>query len=134
MKGVNKMLFRKISLLLFVVLFASSCSVYMAAKKEGTSQDELQQCRTRGCILSKGVEVVSSEKTESGELIETYKVMQKKGSTARAIMHGLLDVATLGIWEVAGTPIEGAAGKKEYFSIKVYYDKEENIKKVELLQ
>ncbi|MEW6214676.1 MAG: hypothetical protein AB1478_05655 [Nitrospirota bacterium] len=128
------MIFRKISLLLVTVLCLSSCSVFMAAKHEGTSPEEIQQCRTRGCLLAKGVEVISSEKNVDGELIDTCKVMKKKGSTARAIMHGLLDVATLGIWEVAGTPIEGATGKKEYFTIRVYYDKEENIKKVELLQ
>ena len=64
----------------------------------------------------------------------TYKVRAKKGSTARAVMHGLLDVSTLGVWEVAGTPIEGAKGKKKFFAIKVYYDKNENIKKIELLQ
>ena len=112
----------------------TSCSVYMAAKKEGVSINEIQQCKTRACLIAKGAETISSERNKQGELIETYKVRKEKGSVARAAMHGVLDIATLGIWEVAGTPIEGAKGKKKFFAIKVYYDKEENIKKVELIQ
>ena len=119
---------------LIALFFIDSCSVYMAAKHEGTTIEEAQTCKTRACLHSKGVEVISSEKNDCGELIETCKIMQKKGSTSRAVMHGILDVATIGIWEAAGTPIEGAAGEKKYFSVKVYYDKDENIKKIELLQ
>jgi len=117
------------------VLILSSCSVFMAAKKEGASIEELSQCKTRTCLLSKGAIPVDSKKGEDGLLIEeSYQVQKPKGSAARAAMHGLLDVATLGIWEVAGTPIEGSMGKKEMYSIKVYYENGENIKKVELAQ
>lgn len=49
-------------------------------------------------------------------------------------MHGVLDVATWGLWEIVGTPVEGQLGKKETVPIRVYYDKDENIKKVELRQ
>jgi len=123
-----------ISILLSLLLI-TSCSVFMAAKKEGVSIDELSQCKTRTCLITKGAIPIDSKKNEDGILIEeTYKVQKPKGSTARAAMHGLLDVATLGIWEVAGTPIEGCKGKTRYYSIKVYYDKEENIKKIELVQ
>ncbi len=125
---------KKIIFLLIFTFMLTSCSVYMAAKKEGASIEEIQQCKTRTCLIAKGAEPISSEKNGEGELIETYKVRSKKGSAARAAMHGLLDVATLGIWEVAGTPIEGAKGKKKFFAIKVYYDQKENIKKVELVQ
>ncbi len=36
-------------------------------------------------------------------------------------MHGLLDVATFGIWEVAGTPIEGKK-RGGFYVFKVEYD------------
>lgn len=124
--------------LLFVILVAtillSGCSVFMAAKKEGVSIDELSQCRTRGCVISKGAVPTKTEKTEQGDTIEVYSVQARKGSTGRAVMHGVLDVFTLGIWEVAGTPMEGAMGEKKFYSIKVTYDKDENVKKVEMLQ
>ncbi len=48
-------------------------------------------------------------------------------------MHGLLDVATIGLWEVAGTPMEGAMGKKKYYGIRVTFDENENVKKMEVL-
>ncbi len=42
-------------------------------------------------------------------------------------MHGLLDVATLGIWEVAGTPIEGTKNNERFYVYKVQYDHEGNV-------
>lgn len=125
-------------LLCFIILFVfilTSCSVFMAAKKEGVSIDQLSQCKTRPCLISKGAIPIDSKKNNGGILTEeTYQVQKPKGSTSRAVMHGCLDVLTIGIWEVAGTPIEGSKGKKEMYSIKVHYEKGENIKAIELMQ
>jgi len=93
-----------------IILF-SGCSVKMAAQKEGTTTQELRGCATDGCLQAKGCILLGTRETEEG-IIKTYKFIQKRGSTARAVMHGILDVATLGLWEVAGTPIEGAQEKK----------------------
>jgi hypothetical protein len=114
-------------------ILLSGCSVFMAAKREGVGIDELSQCRTRSCVTSKGAVPTKTEKNEQGDTTEVYTVQARKGSTARAVMHGVLDVFTLGIWEVAGTPMEGVMGEKKYYSIRVIYDKEENVKKVEIL-
>ncbi|HYA76272.1 MAG TPA: hypothetical protein VED83_05120 [Burkholderiaceae bacterium] len=58
-----------------------------------------------------------------------------QGSTGRAVMHGLLDVATLGIWEVAGTPIESSYDKEKYYAIRVTYETgTENFKQIALAQ
>lgn len=108
----------------------------MAAKTEGTSLEQLQTCKTRACVIAQpGVEIISSKKDNKERIVEeTYKVTLKKGSTARAVMHGVLDVATLGLWEVAGTPMEGKLGEKKILVIKIYYDENENIEKVELVK
>jgi len=98
------------------------------------SIDELSQCRTRSCVISKGAVPIKTEKNEQGDTIEVYNVQARRGSTARAVMHGVLGVFTFGIWEVAGTPIEGSLGEKKYYSIKITYDKEDNVKKVEMMQ
>ena len=130
------MISRYLVILLLCVFCLSSagCSVYMASKKEGTSIEQVNQAKTRGAIRAQqGVEVISTDKNEDGELIEVYKIKEPKGSTSRAVMHGLLDVATLGIWEIAGTPIEGSQEDK-FYSVKIYYDKDENVKKTELLK
>ena len=123
-----------LSIVLVGTILLSGCSVFMASKKEGVSIDELSQCRTRSCVISKGAVPTKTEKNEQGETIEDYTVQARTGSTARAVMHGVLDVFTLGIWEVAGTPIEGAKGEKKHYSIRIIYDKDENVKKVEMLQ
>lgn len=120
-----------IGLLLLCAL--SSCSVVMAAKKEGTSIDKVQACRTRGQFISRGAVVVSSERLPSGELVEVYQYKNETGSAARALMHGALDVGTCGLWEVVGTPIEVCSNDNTYFCVKVYYDQEEHVKRMELL-
>ena len=122
-------------IVLLFVFILTSCSVFMAAKKEGVSIDQLSQCRTRSCLISKGAIPIDSKTNDDGILIEeTYQAQKPKGSASRAAMHGCLDVLTLGIWEVAGTPIEGSKGKKEMYSIKVHYENGENIKNIELVQ
>ncbi len=104
----------------------------MAANKSGNDISKVQSSRTRGQVLSTGAKIIASEKDADGCLVETYQLQKEKGSIARAIMHGVLDVSTLGVWEAVGTPIEGSMNKKEYVSFKVFYDKNEGIKKIEL--
>jgi hypothetical protein len=123
---------QKLALGAIVLGMLSSCSVVMAARKEGVNIEKIQNSRTRGQLISCGVTVISSEKSYSGELVEVYQIQKERGSAARALMHGALDVGTCGLWEVIGTPIE-ACDTKEYFVIKVFYDLNENIKKIELL-
>ena len=109
----------------------SSCSVVMAAKKEGTTVAKVQQCRTRSQFIAQGASIMSSERQANGDLIEIYRFKKERGSVARAFMHGVLDVSTCGLWEVVGTPIEGC-DSDEYFCLKVTYDGEENIKNISL--
>ncbi len=91
--------------------------------------------KTRGCLLVNGGIVISSKENENGDIInETIRFKKKKGSTPRAVMHGVFDVATMGLWEIVGTPIEGHVGKDEMFVLDIYYDKDGNIKKAELVQ
>jgi hypothetical protein len=46
-------------------------------------------------------------------------------SPARAIGHGAMDVLTLGIWEVIGTPIEAWTGQTH--SLAVIYDASDRV-------
>lgn len=109
----------------------SSCSVAMAAKKDGSSIQKIQKCHNRMNFLALGGSVISSETLENGDLVETYTFKTEKGSISRAVMHGLLDISTCCIWEVIGTPIEGSYSN-DFFSVKVIYDKDENIKSIML--
>ncbi len=112
---------RKIVIILSC-LYLTACSVVMAAKSGGVDPKEFTKCRTRECILVTGATPVDIEKNKLGKRTsETFQANMPTGSAARAAMHGLLDVSTLGIWEVAGTPIEAVKGKKQKYILVVQY-------------
>jgi hypothetical protein len=111
-------------LLIFLSLtpLLSGCSVVMSARKSGSSIEDISSCTTRNCLLTKSAVPLSHVTRKDGRLIsEDFKVQQPKGSVARAGMHGALDVATGGLWEVIGTPIEIVEGQKKYYIIHVTY-------------
>ena len=118
------------------MLLLTSCSVFMAANKSGVSIEKINECRTRGCLIADGAIPISSKKNKDGSLAEeVFQVKKPTGSTSRAVMHGALDVATMGIWEVAGTPMEGVMGQKEMYAIKALYKGNgEDISAIQLVQ
>lgn len=124
--------------LLLAVFFLSSCAVIpftadMTAKNEGTTIEELRACKTRNCLLLKDVQVLTTETDKENCIVEVYKARKKKG-TFRRVMYGLSD-ATRQELSSTGLPVKRpAAINPEFFSVKAVYDKDENIKKVELLQ
>ncbi len=124
---------KKIILCLMILIVSSSCSVIMAANKEGVGITEIQNCRTRAQVICTGAALVDSRHLPNGEWMEIFQVQKERGSAARAFMHGVLDVSTFGLWEVVGTPIEACTNKKDYFFIRVTYDQQENIQRMELL-
>lgn len=122
-----------LALAAFFALTLTGCSVKMAADKKGTDLAELQECETRTCLEIKGAEPISVDKYRNDPQIQAYKVRKSTGSTARAVMHGVLDVATLGLWEVAGTPMEGHFNEDEYYGLRVTFESDaETIRTIEL--
>jgi hypothetical protein len=117
-------------------LLLTSCSVFMAANHKGEDMTKLSTCKTKECLIAKGATVISSKKDKNGYLTEeVYQIRKPTGSTPRALMHGLLDISTLGIWEVVGTPMELVLNKKEMCIFKVIYkNKGEEIQAVQLAQ
>lgn len=118
--------------LLMVVSF-SSCSVVMASRKNGIEVHELQSFRSRGEFISANPQVISTERLESGEIVEVYQFKQATGSAGRAVMHALLDVSSAGIWEVVGTPLEGYYNQSDYFTLRVTYNESDIATRVEIL-
>lgn len=109
-------------LVFLLSLSLSACSVVMAARSNGVSPKQLSQCKTRSCVIATGVTPIEKHKNKQGKLTsENFRANMPTGSAARAAMHGLLDVSTLGIWEVAGTPIEAVKGKKTGYVVVVKY-------------
>lgn len=98
----------------------SGCAVYMAADKEGVDIDDVIACQTRTCLIARGAEPLAAMKFDEPN-IAAYRVRKATGSALRAFAHGVLDVATLGLWEIVGTPLEGALDKTRYYGLKVAF-------------
>lgn len=119
-----------------LALCLSSCSVYMAANQEDKKDlTVLNQGTPRSLVLGKLGQPVSSEK-ENGRRKDYFNFTQGySGGTkaARAVGHGVMDVLTLGIWEIIGTPVEGAADGQK-MTVEVSYDKEDKIEEVKVFE
>ncbi|KTC94530.1 hypothetical protein Lery_2697 [Legionella erythra] len=113
----------------------SSCAVYKAAENKGVSPNDISRCDTRVCFLSHGMKPVEHSQLKNGQYLEIYRAQSRKSGLnyIRAAGHGALDVATLGIWEVAGTPIESAiSNNRGYVVARVVYRNKEADKAVDV--
>ena len=128
---------RRVSFLCILVLLLSqaSCAVVKAGKSGGTDMKDFLQSETRGAVLSHdGVEILQTERNDNGVITsEDYFVQKKKGSVFRAIMHGVLDLATLGAWEIIGTPVEMSKEGKEGVPVRVFYTEDGKTVKMEFI-
>ncbi len=124
-----------LSSLLLILLLAligptSGCSVGMALS--GKKDPDLSVVRTgasRGEIelqLGKPTQTVTLDNNRRAD-VYAYEIGNEP-SGGRAVAHGVMDVLTLGIWEVVGTPVELAQGDKHQLTI-IYdqYDKVEAV-------
>ena len=105
------------------------CSVGMAMS--GKKQPELGAVRvgaTRGEIelhLGSPVEIAEV----NGKRVDIYEYeLGNEPSAGRAIGHGVMDILTLGIWEVVGSPIEGFQGEKKRLIIT--YNKDDIVESI----
>ncbi len=111
--------------LMILNMCCTGCSVYQTASDEGISPDCVIASKNRNDLLSCGMELISEASLSNGKYLETYRGLASKSGLnyLRALGYGILDVATLGIWEAAGTPIEGAITKqgKRYIMATILY-------------
>lgn len=100
------------------------CSAYMAANQPGPKDLSLLNKGTpRAKLIAEYGAPVHSE-TKDGTRRDIFKF--KHGyhggvKAARAVAHGAATVATLGLWEIVGTPTEGYLNGTE-LSAEVQYD------------
>ncbi|NPV03853.1 MAG: hypothetical protein HPY67_03880 [Syntrophaceae bacterium] len=126
-----------IAAVLFVVLLACpGCSVFMAAKQPDLKNEELFKVGTpRGALLAEFGNPISSE-VKDGKKCEIFKFIQGYSTGAkagRAVFHGVMDVLTIGIWEVVGTPTEGVfSGDEKVYQVK--YDENDRVCEVTALK
>lgn len=64
-------------------------------------------------------------------MIATYEyIVGNEPSTGRAVGHAAMDVLTLGVWEIIGTPIE-AMNQGEKINVTIRYDSDGNATNVQ---
>ena len=106
--------------LYIILLFSiSGCSVGMAMSgKEDPNFAAFRVGSTRGEVELQLGSPVSSVTIPEGKRVDVYEYeIGNKQSATRAIYHGVLDVLTVGLWEIIGTPIEGSIGEKKRVAI-----------------
>ena len=114
------------------LVIGCSSAAEMAAKHEGVSVSDIEDCETRLCFLKLGPEILDKKENGDGSRTEIYRVKRARGSSTRSFTHGVLSLGTLGIWNVVGTPIEGLMSSDEFIVFRVFYDAKEQAKKVEI--
>lgn len=129
---------KKIVLLLgisFLLFSGYGCSAVMAVKQPdkknldvlapGNHQDAVRA--ELGAPISTGILTGSNEEYDVFGFLEGNS---KGWGVARSLLYGVLDVVTLGLWEVIGTPLEGGISGGGRKNIRVVY-KEKRIMRVE---
>jgi hypothetical protein len=69
---------------------------------------------------------VRSTLLDGGRRADVYQYeVGNEPSAGRAAGHAAMDVLTLGIWEIVGTPIEGVQGEK--YTATIVYDESDRV-------
>ena len=118
---------RSLSAAIAALLLLGGCSVGMALS--GEQDPDLGAIRvgaTRGEVELQLGPPIQSASLDQGLRADVYAYeIGNEPSAGRAIGHGVLDVLTLGLWEVAGTPIEGVQG--ETYHATITYDRDDKV-------
>ncbi len=123
------------ALLVILTMQVSGCSVFMAAKQpEKKDISLLKEGVSRAVLISEfGAPVISEYKND--KRFEIFKFVQGYSTGAkagRAFFHGAASVATLGLWELVGTPAEITFNGDE-MAFQVSYDENDLVDEVKLI-
>ncbi len=129
---IKNRLVRSCFVMFLPLVIGCGSAAEMAAKHEGVSVSDIEDCDARLCFLKLGSEILDKKENADGSLTEIYRVKRERGSSIRSFTHGVLSVGTLGVWNVVGTPIEGLLSSDEFIVFRVFYDTNEKAKKVEI--
>lgn len=118
------------------VAASSGCAVVMAAKQPDYKNVELFKLgTTRGQLLGEFGQPVSTETRKDGTKCDTFSFTQGYSGGAkagRAVLHGVADVLTLGLWEIIGTPTEAVLNGNTV-GYQACYGADERVTEVTLL-
>lgn len=118
-----------------VISLNAGCSAVMATKQP-TKKDlsVFNKGVDRGLIIAEIGAPITSE-YKNGKRYEIYTFMQgysTANKVSRAVWHGAADIATLGLWEIIGTPTESAFNGKKT-SYEMIFDADDRLESYRLL-
>ena len=119
----------QIFLMILMVASLAGCSVGMAMSgKRDPNLGAIKVGSSRGEVdLHMGSTAIQTVTNTDGTRTDIYEYeIGNEPSSARAIGHGIMDVLTLGLWEIIGTPIEGFQGDKH--RLVVVYDENDRVR------
>lgn len=106
-----------------VMLALQGCSLHRAANQpDKLNLDLLQPGTHRAQLIAEFGSPAHSE-TRDGKRQDIFRFVQgysTAAKSARAVGHGTASVLTLGLWEVVGTPVEGAFDGTEMAYLVIY--------------
>lgn len=110
----------------------TGCSVFMAAKQPEKKDTKMLAVGVpRAVILAEFGAPVSTVKN-GDETVDIFSFKQGYGKAAkfgRMMFHGVADVATLGLWEIIGTPVESGFDGNN-IAYQITYDQNDNVKTI----
>ncbi len=116
-----------VTLVLIVVL--TGCSAYRASEQPDKKNLSVLTIGTPRAIVIGELGQPASSDILDGKRKDVFSFVQgysKGAKTGRAFGHAAMDVATLGVWEIAGMPIESSySGDK--MAIQVTYDDKDKV-------
>lgn len=118
----------------FLLFSGYGCSAVMAVRQPekkdlnvllpGNHQDMVR------AELGAPISIGKDEESNEYDIFGFQEGNSKGWGVTRGILYGILDVATLGVWEVIGTPIEGGISGGNKRNIRVVY-KEKKVFRVD---
>ncbi|MDM3265679.1 hypothetical protein OGW15_12310 [Citrobacter sp. Cf039] len=114
------------------LLTSGGCSVYNATQQPEKKDISLFRNGTPRSVLLAEFGYPTAQTEHDGKKWDLWRFKQGYSGgvkASRAVGHATMDVLTLGLWEVAGTPIEGAANGTD-MAYEVSYDQNKNVDQV----
>lgn len=112
--------FLKVILLVCTLSIFTSCSAVMAASgKRQSNISTLQKGDNKAMVMAKIGHSPLRVAENGNKAVEIYEIEKgNEPSIGRAMAHGTLDIFTLGLWELIGTPLEATNGEKYYLTVQ----------------
>ena len=127
------MLFLRIFALLSIASFLSACSVFSAVHvEEMPDLSVLRPGASQAMVETELTNRIKTVRMRHGKQVEYHFFSGDEPSYSRAITYAVLDAATLGLAEIATTPIESLQGNRHI--VRVTYDRQDRVRFVEHLK